>query len=167
MKANRHLLTNCLWLCVLVSAVLSAPSCTNDDITIGGDTRPIACGTVSECGDGEVCVQSGCTVACAADSDCPAGRACVAGVCLAECQADSDCATSQTCENGMCLAHTTCVPAAEICDGIDNDCDGVIDNGATCPNGGVCVNGGCASSSCGSDIECPTGQTCVAGVCIA
>jgi len=46
----------------------------------------------------------------------------------------------------------------EICDGLDNDCDGVVDEGCSCVNG--------ANKSCGSNIgECKTGtQTCVNGV---
>lgn len=33
--------------------------------------------------------------------------------------------------------------AAEICDGEDNNCDGVIDNAAACPSGESCVSGAC------------------------
>jgi hypothetical protein len=163
MNATRP--TTILWL-LLVSAALVAASCTGRDISIGGESRPIACGTVSDCGDGELCVQSACTVACAADSDCPAGRACVAGVCAAECSADADCATSQVCVNGLCIAHTTCAPAAEVCDGVDNDCDGVIDNGAICSNGGTCVAGACVTTAC-ENVTCANGEACVDGVCTA
>ena len=34
-------------------------------------------------------------------------------------------------------------PSAEACDGKDNDCDGVTDNGATCPAGQSCTAGSC------------------------
>ncbi|MFH1437109.1 MAG: MopE-related protein [Pseudomonadota bacterium] len=34
-------------------------------------------------------------------------------------------------------------PKFETCDGLDNDCNGVADNGVICPNGGLCVNGEC------------------------
>ena len=35
----------------------------------------------------------------------------------------------------------------EVCDGLDNDCAGVVDNGASCPNGGTCTNGACVPAN--------------------
>src|SRR6185503_16446370 len=45
---------------------------------------------------------------------------------------------------GACEGAT--MPTAEICNGIDDDCDGEIDNGSPaglCPNGATCVDGTC------------------------
>ncbi len=45
-----------------------------------------------------------------------------------------------TCTSGAITCSRTTAPAAEICDGIDNDCDGTADNGN--PGGGVSCNTG-------------------------
>ncbi len=44
--------------------------------------------------------------------------------------------------NGSCVPHAS--PSAELCDGLDNDCDGTADEGCVCRNG--------VTQMCGSDI---------------
>jgi hypothetical protein len=53
-------------------------------------------------------------------------------------------------------------PTAEICDSLDNDCDGEVDNGATCTNGGTCTDGECVVPS-GLQLTCPNLFTCIVG----
>ena len=71
----------------------------------------------------------------------------------------------------------------ESCNNKDDDCDGVIDDGATCPGVGVCESGACSCApedTCGSDCvdkasdpnncgacgnQCSGGTTCVGSQC--
>jgi MYXO-CTERM domain-containing protein len=59
-------------------------------------------------------------------------------------------------------------PAPEICDGKDNDCDGVTDNNASCAAGYVCVSGQCVPTcaSGGEQYPCPADRFCKEGACI-
>ncbi len=68
-------------------------------------------------------------------------------------------AGTQTCRGGAWSGCDGAVePSAEVCDGVDNDCDGRTDEGCRCAEG--------ATQACGTDIgECSAGtQTCVGGV---
>jgi hypothetical protein len=47
------------------------------------------------------------------------------------------------------------VPEPEDCNGLDDDCDGVVDEGCA------------GSGACGADDDCAPGQVCQDGVCVA
>ena len=53
----------------------------------------------------------------------------------------------------------------EICNSFDDDCDGRTDDDARCPEGFACVYGECTKPCFYG--ECPLGQLCVADVCLA
>ena len=64
-------------------------------------------------------------------------------------------------DEGLFNACGTCGPApAEACNGRDDNCDGRVDEGASCPDGYLCFAGACVFP-CDDAGECPGGYTCV------
>jgi len=58
------------------------------------------------------------------------------------------------------------LPQPEICNGKDDDCDGVADHNATCPSGFGCQDGACAILCRADEFPCPTGYDCVNSYCV-
>jgi hypothetical protein len=66
---------------------------------------------------------------------------------------------------GMCRPIITA--GAELCDNVDNDCNGVADDGmGLCPGTQVCDKGTCVEACGTGEFRCDPGYTCKAGHCI-
>lgn len=75
----------------------------------------------------------------------------------------TDCAVEGM--TGMCRPIIN--PGAELCDNVDNDCNGLVDDGeGLCPAGQVCDKGSCVEACGTGEFRCDVGLTCKAGFCI-
>ena len=87
----------------------------------------------------------------------PLGGACQAGV--------------DRCVNGsfQCVGYVGPVP--EVCNCIDDDCAGGVDNppsgGSLCPVGSECTDCQCAAPCGPGEFPCPAGKRCRSGFCVA
>ncbi|MBK8696307.1 MAG: hypothetical protein IPN17_29575, partial [Deltaproteobacteria bacterium] len=86
------------------------------------------------------------------------GDQCTAGVGACLRTSTVVCNTAQT---GTVCSVTAGSPMTEVCNGIDDDCDGVVDNGnpgggASCSTGNVCTNG--ALACVGGSLSCQVGS---------
>jgi hypothetical protein len=79
------------------------------------------------------------------------------------------------CSQGLTGCSTGASPAAcspleaasaELCDGVDNDCDARVDEGNPCPSGDACVQGHCTRACGGVEFGCEDGLACVEGQCV-
>jgi hypothetical protein len=75
---------------------------------------------------------------------------------------EGECEPGETvCVGGEIVCQGGTQPSQEVCNGLDEDCDGVIDNDAVCPPDSYCVDGACRPICDPSDeFACPTGFEC-------
>ena len=103
----------------------------------------------NECGADEICNAGRCELAvCAGDADCPEASFCAGDLCIPGCRHDPDnCPAGQVCNQlNICDIRLDCLPA-EICgNGVDDNCDGRIDEEAVC------------GLPCQPGRDCPTGE---------
>jgi hypothetical protein len=87
---------------------------------------------------------------------CGSGEECIFGTCTACIDIDTD--GFSPCDGDCDDNNADILPGAtEICNGIDDDCDGTIDNGATCNAGEQCIGGSCTDCI---DSDGDTYRTC-------
>jgi hypothetical protein len=71
-----------------------------------------------------------------------------------------------TCVNGAPICIGLVGPSPELCNGADDDCDGLADNEAQCPGESQCIEGQCAPPCDEGEFPCPPGLSCEAGYCV-
>ncbi len=146
--------------------------------------EPPQCREDLQCGEGEVCIEGVCQPApddgCNVDADCAQDEVCIEGVCESNslgCADDADCAENEICAMNVCIDADACTDgdgdgdclqdgdcddtnpdvgpsSVEVRDGLDNDCDGQVDEEE-------------GDQACNSDDDCGPGQSCIEGVCSA
>ncbi len=111
------------------------------------------CGSDAICSKGEICGMGGyCIPGCRKSSDCNPGQYCIDNQCTSQtCTPGQSYSCYEAAENtksvgacragiqfchsdgkGLSACYGQILPQVETCDGNDNDCDGVIDNGLDC-----------------------------------
>jgi MYXO-CTERM domain-containing protein len=135
--------------CVAGRIVCDQTSMPRDEMCNGLDDD---CNTLIDDGifpeTGRTCLCPGLTAAQAGVGTCKAGKLVCRG------------AEGFVCEG--CI-----LPEMEICDGKDNDCDGIPDQAAMCPSGFGCREGACTLLCMPTEFPCPTGYDCdMNGFCV-
>ena len=65
------------------------------------------------------------------------------------------------CLEGAIACVDYVLPEEEVCDGLDNDCDGQVDDGDLCDPGSICYRGECVPSCKDDEFPCPGSRVCV------
>jgi hypothetical protein len=133
------------------------------------------CNVDGQCNDGDSCTKDSCSGPGGTCKFSPVANCCSPN----DPKVGTDCDPPQSpydqppCKAGhwACMGgQFTCIgqvkPGLEVCDGIDNNCDGVVDVGSSCPNSEVCHDGVCVGPCKQGEFACPGGLTCSDGYCM-
>jgi MYXO-CTERM domain-containing protein len=134
-------------LCTANACDLATGTCASTDLTPLG-----CCNTSADCDDGDACTLDGCSgpggscnhaeqADCCTPDDPEVGEPCDAPASPFDappCQAGE-----WACVGGALVCQGAVVASPDVCDGVDNDCNGFVDLPGTCASGQTCVDGGC------------------------
>lgn len=70
------------------------------------------------------------------------------------------------CDAGKIVCMPRQVAGDERCNGLDDDCDGTVDNGDLCEVNQICDRGRCIDACNTGEFRCPVGLLCRAGYCV-
>jgi MYXO-CTERM domain-containing protein len=72
------------------------------------------------------------------------------------------------CQSGVLTCVQTSQPGSEVCNGVDDDCNGPVDEGDDiCPNDTVCDQGSCVPKCNNDEFPCPSDKVCSPkGLCV-
>ncbi|MBI4957794.1 MAG: hypothetical protein HY908_37655 [Myxococcales bacterium] len=141
------------------------------------DLKPLGCCNVDpDCSDGDPCTTDSCTgpggtcqhlddPTCCTPNDPQVGQPCDVP------QSPYDQAPCQpgqlVCVNGQFDCVGAVKPGLEVCDGADNDCNGIVDLPGNCPSpSDICLWGQCVAPCSPGEFPCPAGQQCYDGHCV-
>ena len=138
---------------ITISAALLQPACSSGASAPGGSTSSGGSGgggTGASAGS----AGSGGSIggACSKNADCPSGLCLEIGVCTRRCVNAGDCPPGPEWSCSPLpgvgnLCQCTASSTSDSCDGKDNDCNGLVDDGTTCPANQVCQGGACGCAA--------------------
>jgi hypothetical protein len=150
-----------------------APCDTQSDCCGASSGSPIVCATSGGNKTCTACKKAG--VACTSSDQCCKGGACTGGFCRVSCTSGGSCSTSlkgackaghYECDpfgNQSCVSNNSPTASDTTCDGVDNDCDGKVDDNVPSPMSDCTTTLTAAQCGYPTDVEAKGQKVCKNG----